>query len=221
MSIILQLEAEKREGTGTGTARAVRRAGRIPAIVYGAKKEEINISLPVKEFMKEYSKGHLTAKLVDLKIGKDVLRVLPREVQLHPVTDKPLHVDFQRLEKGSKIHVKVQVKFLNADKSPGLKRGGVLNVVRHDVELVCDADFIPEKLEADLGECKIGDSIHISHIKLPEGIKPVITDRDFTIATIVGRTAEDAEGTASSAAPAEGEGEEDNAAEGEEENTEE
>ncbi|MDB2414480.1 50S ribosomal protein L25/general stress protein Ctc [Rickettsiales bacterium] len=203
MSEVLKLEANARDGVGKGVSRALRREGRIPAIIYGGKeKGETKISLPFKEVFVEYNKGHFTSKLVDLEIGKETLRVLPREVQIHPVTDAPLHVDFIRLEKGAKVNVFVQVVFINKDTCPGIRRGGVLNIVRRDIELVCDVDAIPQKLVVDLNGRAIGDSIHLSHIKLPEGVVPVINDRDFTVATIVGRTAK--EDTAATEESAEG-----------------
>lgn len=189
MSEVIALSAQTRKDAGKGVARTLRRAGKIPAIIYGGTDKEVCIETDFHEFRKEYEKGHFTSKLIDLSLDGKVQRVIARDVQVDPVTDKPLHADFMRLVKGSKVRVFVPVKFLNADKSPGLKRGGVLNAVRRDVELLCDPDVIPQQILVDLNDLQIGDSVHISHVKIPEGAAPTITDRDFTIATIVGRAA--------------------------------
>lgn len=186
----VKLEATKREETGKGAARALRREGMIPGIVYGKGTEEVKITTSYREFNKEYQHGHFTSKVVELNIAGDKVNVLPRDIQLHPVTDQPLHVDFQHVNDSTRINVMVGMVFRNADKSVGIKRGGVLNVVRRDIELNCKVDSIPRYLEADIGEMTIGDSIHISDIKLPEGCEPAIVDRDFTVATIAGRMAE-------------------------------
>ena len=195
--------AQLREKSGKGVARSLRREGRIPAIIYGGGKKELKISLNLKELVTENDRGHFTSKICSLDTGSEIFRVLPVDVQVHPVTDVPEHVDFIHVAAGSEIRVKVRVVFRNSEKSPGIKRGGVLNVVRHDVELICPEDKIPAKLEFDLDGLTIGDSIHISHVKLPEGSRPVISDRDFTIATIVGRMKDEAEEDALNAARAE------------------
>lgn len=187
------INAQLREKAGKGVARSLRREGRIPAIIYGGGKKEVKISLDLKELVLENNRGHFTSKIYNLDTGNEKFRVLPIDIQVHPVTDTPEHVDFVHVEVGSEIRVKVKVVFRNSDKSPGIKRGGVLNVVRHDVELMCREDRIPTKLEFDLDGLQIGDSLHISHVKLPEGASPVISDRDFTIATIVGRMKDEAE----------------------------
>lgn len=187
------ISAELREEAGKGIARSLRREGKIPAIIYGGGKKEVKISLNLKELTTEYNRGHFTSKIYVLDAGKEKFRVLPQNVQSHPVTDVPEHADFIHVEPGSEIKVKVKVLFRNSDKSPGIKRGGVLNVIRHDVELFCREDRIPTKIEIDLSGLQIGDSIHISSVKLPEGARPTITDRDFTIATIVGRMKDEAE----------------------------
>ncbi|MBN8531507.1 MAG: 50S ribosomal protein L25/general stress protein Ctc [Alphaproteobacteria bacterium] len=212
MTKVLQIDAEIREGTGKGPARALRRAGKFPGVIYGEKKEPMSIVLPLKEVTKEYMKAGFMTKLVDIKVGKDTVRVLPRDVSLHPVTDVIEHADFLRVGKDTKVRVHVPIHFHGHEKSLGLKRGGVLNIVRHDVELICTPDTIPPFLDADITNVDIGHSLHISHVKLPDGVKPVISDRDFTIATIVGRAAEEeakpaaegAEGADAAAAPAAG-----------------
>lgn len=201
---VIALKAGTREKAGKGDARALRREGNIPAIIYGGKKGEQSIFINAKDFVREYGKGNFTSKLVDITVGKDTIRVLPRDVQVDPVSDFPLHADFMRLEKDSQVLVKVKVRFINADKSPGIKRGGVLNIVRRYVDFICDVEHIPETITVDLAGASIGQSIHISHIELPKGARPAITDRDFTVATIAGRGGKDEEETAaaSAAAPA-------------------
>ncbi len=192
-AVVGVIGAELRENSGKGISRSLRRQGRIPAIIYGGGKKEVKISINIKELVTESSRGHFTSKIYTLDTGKEKFRVLPLDIQVHPVTDVPEHADFIHVEPGSKIRVKVKVMFRNADKSPGIKRGGVLNVIRHDVELICSEDKIPTKLELDLTGLQIGDSLHISNVKLPEGSSPTITTRDFTIATIVGRMKDEVE----------------------------
>ncbi len=198
MSDTSVFNAEVRERAGKGAARAVRRSGRVPAVIYGEKKDPIIISLDPKELKKEIMTGNFFARIAEIKIGTDTEKVLPRDIQLHPITDRPEHVDFLRLGKGTKVTVGVAVNFLNEKDSPGLKKGGVINVVRHEVDLLCPADAIPQSIDIDLTGLEIGDGIHISAIKLPDGVTPTITDRDFTIATIAAPTvmkaSEEAEG---------------------------
>lgn len=192
-AVIGTISAQLRESTGKGGARSLRRQNRIPAIIYGGGKKEVKISLDIKELVTESNRGHFTSKIYVLDTGKEKFRVLPLDIQVHPVTDVPEHADFIHVEPGSEIRVKVKVVFRNADKSPGIKRGGVLNVIRHDVELICREDNIPKKLELDLNGLQIGDSLHISNVSLPDGARPTITTRDFTIATIVGRMKDETE----------------------------
>jgi len=182
------LVAEARPRVGKGSARATRRAGKVPAVIYGAGKEPLPIAIEKRALDVELAKGRFMSRLFQVEVDGQVERVLPRDVQYHVVTDQPEHVDFLRLSLDATVHVMVPVHFLNQDQSPGLKRGGVLNVVRYDVELNCRADAIPQFLEADLSGFEIGDSLHISHIKLPEGTTPVIADRDFTVATVAAPT---------------------------------
>jgi large subunit ribosomal protein L25 len=193
MPNVKAIQAELREGSGKGAARALRRTGQIPAIIYGGNKDEVKISTNLKEFFLEYSRGNFRSKIFDLQLGKEKIRVLPRDVQLHPVTDVPVHADFYRVENDTQVHVFVKVRFLNTENCPGLKRGGVLNIVRREIELICRADSIPTILEVDLGKAKVGDSIHSHSITYPEGVHPAITTRDFTVAVILGRTAEEVE----------------------------
>jgi large subunit ribosomal protein L25 len=178
--------AEKREKKGKGPARQLRRENKIPAIIYGGQGEPLQIAMPIKEISLALAKNpRFFSTVFELDFGSEKLKVLPREAQLHPVTDLPLHVDFLRAEQGALIHVDVPIRFVHEDQSPGIKRGGVLNVVRRTLELICPADAIPGEIVIDLAGREIGDSIHISHVALPEGVKPTITDRDFTICSIV------------------------------------
>ena len=178
------LEAEARETVGKGSARALRREGRVPAVIYGDKKEPVSISLPYKELFMKIHGGGFKTTVATIKVGGKSYQVLPKDYQLDPVKDFPVHVDFLRVSKKTVVTVEVPVHFLNDEKSPGIKRGGVLNIVRHAVEVHCPADSIPDALEFDLTGLDIGDSIHISAIELPKGVEPTITDRDFTVATI-------------------------------------
>ena len=197
MSDMTSLVAEDRTTVGKGAARAIRQAGRVPGVVYGEKKEQLMFSLEARALRKELQKARFYSTLCSLEIGGKSVRVLPREVQLHPVTDEPIHADFVYVSRGATVTVEVPVLFLNEEECPGIKRGGVLNVVRREVELVCPADSIPEKIELDLLESDIGDSLHYSHAVVPDNVEPTITDRDFTIATIAapsGGADEDEEG---------------------------
>lgn len=180
----LTLAAESRATSGTGIARSLRREGKVPAIIYGGGGEDTKIALNTKELTKEYGKGGFFSKLVDLQIGKENILALPRDIQLHPVSDVIIHADFQRVAKGANVHVFVPVQFINAEKCIGVKRGGILNMVRREVELVCTPENIPDFITADVANLNIGGSVHIGDVKLPEGVKPAIHDRNFTLATI-------------------------------------
>ena len=189
MSDALTLPAELRERAGKGASRELRRDGRVPAVIYGGKEEPLAIHVEAKELVRQLGTGHFMNSIVMVEVGGKKLRTLPKDVALHPVTDRPLHVDFLRLAKDAKIQVAVPVVFINEDDSPGLRKGGVLNVVRHDLELVCESDKIPDEIQLDVAGLDVGDSIHISHVTLPAGSESAITDRDFTIATIVAPSA--------------------------------
>ena len=180
-----ELKAELRERVGKGSSRELRRNGLIPAVIYGDRQEPLAISLPVKEVTQRIHAGGFMTTVATIDVGGKKISVLPKDYQLDPVRDFTLHVDFLRVGKNTAVNVQVPVHFVNETKAPGIKVGGVLNIVRHEVELHCPADAIPEFLTVDLTGAKIGDSIHISNVKLPEGVRPVIADRDFTIATIV------------------------------------
>lgn len=185
-----ELKAEAREQVGKGSARAVRREGKVPAVIYGDKQAPLAIALSYKDvFYKIHGGGFLTT-VATIDVDGKKIRVLPKDYQLDPVKDFPLHVDFLRVGKNTEVNVQVPVHFINEEKSPGIKRGGTLNIVRHEVEFHCPADAIPDFITVDLDGTDIGDSIHISAVKLPAGVKPVISDRDFTIATIAGTSAQ-------------------------------
>ncbi len=211
---ILELEALPREKAGKGSARAARRQGLVPAVIYGAKEPPRLINLRRNALIAIMNRGGFLSHQFEIKLpdGKSE-RVLPRDVQFHPVTDMPIHVDFLRLAKGTRVEVEVPVQFVNEREAPGIRRGGVLTIVRHEIELEVPADAIPEYIAVDLTGLDIGDAVKISMVKLPEGARPTITDRDFTIATITapsGMQAETAEGEAEGevgegAAPSEGE----------------
>ena len=197
MADVHSLAAELKERAGKGAARAVRRGGRVPAVIYGAKKDPVMISLDPRDVSREVNSGGFFATLFDIQVGKGKERVLPRDLQLHPVTDQPLHIDFLRVSAATEVTVEVPCVFINEEESPGLKRGGVLNVVRYEVEVVCRADAIPQQIAIDLTGLEIGDGVHISNVNLPDGVSPSITDRDFTIATVAAPTVvqeEEAEG---------------------------
>ena len=195
MSEQLTLPAEARDRAGKGASRALRREGRVPCVIYGDKKEPMSVHVEEKLLSKMLSTGHFMNTVVMIDAGGKSHRTLPKDVQFHPVSSRPIHVDFLRIGEHSKVTVAVPVRFDNEEASPGLKRGGVLNVVRHDLELVCDAAEIPDEIHIDLTGLDIGDSIHISAVTLPKGATSAIDDRDFTVATIVAPSAMKSEET--------------------------
>jgi len=189
MSEALTLPAELRERAGKGASRELRRDGRVPAVIYGGKEDPLAIHVEAKELVRQLGTGHFMNSIVMIDVGGKTVRAIPKDVALHPVSDRPLHADFLRLARDAKITVAVPVVFVNEEDSPGLKKGGVLNVVRHDLELICESDKIPDEIALDVTGLDIGDSIHISQVTLPAGSESAITDRDFTIATIVAPSA--------------------------------
>ncbi|MER2534282.1 MAG: 50S ribosomal protein L25/general stress protein Ctc [Rhizobiaceae bacterium] len=195
-----ELKAEARETVGKGSARAVRREGKIPAVIYGDKQPPLSIALSYKDIYYKIHGGGFLTTVATIDVGGRKIQVLPKDFQLDPVRDFPLHVDFLRVGKNTEVNVNVPVHFINEEKSPGIKRGGTLNIVRHDVEFHCPADSIPEFITIDLDGSEIGDSFHISAVKLPAGVRPVIQDRDFTIATIAGTAAARSESDGEAAA---------------------
>ncbi len=176
--------AEARAGSGTGTARAVRRAGKVPGILYGAKEPPVAIALDPRIVLRELHRGGWRSRIYELRLDGAATRALIREVQFHPVTDAPRHIDFQRLVAGQEVRVAVDVTFTNEAASPGLKRGGVLNVVRHSVEVYCDPDQVPGHFEADLSGLDINHTVRWSNLRGTEGTRPIIADRDFVIASV-------------------------------------
>nr|WP_310523785.1 50S ribosomal protein L25/general stress protein Ctc [Polymorphobacter sp.] len=190
MSENLKLAAEARDRAGKGASRAVRRTGRVPAVIYGAGQPAVTIHVEEKLLVRQLSTGHFMNSVVEIELdGAKGIRTLPRDVQFHPVSDRPIHVDFLRLTGDSVITVEVPVHFIDEDKSPGMKRGAVLNIVRHELQLDCPSNAIPDQIDISLAGRDVGDSIHISAVTLPKGVKSHITDRDFTIATMVAPSA--------------------------------
>jgi len=223
MSKTSQLSASVRERVGKGAARAVRREGKVPAVIYGDNKAPVTISLEYAEVLKELNAGHFLSTVYEIEIDGKASPVLARDCQVDPIKDLPVHVDFLRVGKGTVVTVQVPVTFINEEASPGLEEGGVLNVVRHELDLTCSPANIPDEIEVDVGSLSIGDSVHISDITLPEGVTSTITDRDFTIVTVAAATImeepeededEDAE-DAEEGEGEEGEGEGDDGEEGE------
>lgn len=189
MSSNIVLNVDVREGTGKGAARAARREDLVPGVLYGGDQDPVAINLRGNEIRKALLTGQFISHMMELEHEGKRQKVIARDIQFHPVSDAPMHVDLFRVNEKTRIDVEVTVHFINEEKSPGLKRGGVLNVVRHVVELNCPAGAIPEAIEADLSGLDIGDSIHISAIPLPKGVTSTITDRDFTVATLQGSRA--------------------------------
>jgi large subunit ribosomal protein L25 len=184
MSDTYVLTAEARERVGKGSARAIRRNGNIPAVIYGDNKPPMPITLPVKEVALKISGGGFLTTIAEVEIDGKKHRVLPKSYELHPVRDSVMHVDFLRISAKTQVTLNIPVHFINEEDCPGLRHGGVLNIVRHDVEVNCPADSIPENFIIDLATMDLGDAAKISSVALPENVTPTITDRDFTIATI-------------------------------------
>ena len=200
----IELKATARPRAGKGAARQARREGKVPAVIYGDGQPPETIALDYNELWKQVLKGHFTSTVFEVEVEGKKNRVIPRDLQVDPVKDQPIHVDFLRIGKDGRIRVEVPVRFVNDALSPGLKRGGVLNIVRHDIEITCPYDRVPAFFEVDLTGLEIGRSVHISAIKLPEGVAPTIKDRDFTVATIAGAVKQEEEEVAAAAVPAEG-----------------
>ena len=200
MTEIIEIKATARPRAGKGAARQARREGNVPAVIYGDGQPAEIIAIDGNDLWKQFIKGHFTSSVFDIAVGDNRIRVIPRDVQVDPVKDHPIHVDFLRIGKDGVIRVSVPVRFTNHALSPGLKRGGVLNIVRHDVEIFCPYDRIPAFFEIDLEGMEIGRSIHISSVVMPEGVKPVISNRDFTVATIAGAKKEEEETPTAAAA---------------------
>lgn len=189
MPEIIILGAEKRERAGKGPARATRRAGRVPGIVYGDHKEPVLISLEPRELARVLARPGFFNHLVEIRVDGGTHRTLPRDVQYDVVSDRAIHIDFMRVGAGAQVHVTVPVAFVDHERAPGLRRGGILNVVRHGIEMICSVDSIPERLVVSLDGLDIGDSVHINAVEMPQGARPVIQERDFTIASIAASSA--------------------------------
>ncbi len=189
MSKVLTLAAETRDRVGKGASRSLRRDGRVPAVIYGNKQDPLTVHVEEKALYRLLMTGHFMNSVVMLDVGGAQVRTLPKDVAFDPVTDRPVHADFLRIGEHSTVHVSVPVHFVDEDDCPGIKRGGVLNIVRHELELVVDAAEIPDDVTVSLKGFDVGASIHISAVTLPKGAKPAIEDRDFTIATIVAPSA--------------------------------
>jgi large subunit ribosomal protein L25 len=187
MSEMLCLAAVERVGTGKGAARTLRRKGLVPAIIYGKNREEIRISLPEKELAVQYKKGGFTATLMEVEVDKKKHRVLARQIQRHPVTENIEHVDFIYVQKNVPVLVKVRLKLLNEDKSLGVKRGGMLNLVKREIAVLCEPDLIPARIEIDVAKMNIGDSIRVKQVVLPQGVTMPTEGQDVVVLTIVGR----------------------------------
>ncbi len=209
--------AEPRDQVGKGAARAVRRTGMVPGVIYGDGKAAVSLSMDKKELTMALNNPGFFNTICEVTVGKENYRVLPKDVQLHPVSDQALHIDFLRIGKNTKLHVDIPVVFEGEEQSRGLKAGGVLNIVRHEVAVICNPDDLPEALILDVSAGEIGDSLHVSAITLPKGVELQITDRDFTIATIAAPSVmpaddeedDEAEGTEEDGAEEDGEDKED------------
>lgn len=197
-----ELRAEPRAGTGKGASFQIRRQGLVPGVIYGGKDAPENITVDFRTLERHVETGTFLTTLFMLEVNGKKTRVLPRALQVDPVSDRPVHIDFMRLSEGAKIRIAIPVHFRNQGESPGLKRGGVLNVVQHDIDVICPADNIPDTIEVDLTGLDIHDTIHISSITLPEGVKPIVRGRDFTICSIVAPTSVIEEQKAAAAAAA-------------------
>lgn len=197
------LQASLRDRHGKGSARALRREGKIPAILYGKGQQPVSIALFLKEVAMEYARGRFRSRLVHIRVDQETYKALPKDLQFNPVTDVIEHVDFIKVEAGTTIRVQVPVKFSGQEKAIGLKRGGVLNIVRHEIEFFCSPEAIPTQIEINIQNLDIGASVHIRDVELPQGVTPAIK-RNFTIATIAGRRSDEEEAKSADAAPAAG-----------------
>ncbi len=197
------LPAALRDQSGKGVSRSLRREGKIPGVLYSKGQEATRISLPLKEVSMEYAKGRFNSRLVELKFADKTVKALPKDLQFNPVTDMIEHVDFIKVDAGSTLRVQVPVKVIGQERSVGLKRGGVFNIVRHEIEFICSPDAIPTHIEVNIQAIDIGHSVHINDIELPKGVTPAIK-RNFTIVTIAGRGKAEEENPAAAAAQAAG-----------------
>jgi large subunit ribosomal protein L25 len=185
MSESLALKAVARPKAGKGASRAARRTGQVPAVIYGAKQAPDMIAVSEAELRKLINSGHFTTAIIEIDVDGKAQKTLMRDIQLHPVSDRVVHLDFLRVDANTKVHVKVPVHFRDHPESPGIKRGGVLNIVHHEIELECPADKIPDEVSISLKGLDVGATIHLADVSLPEGVKPHVREKDFTVATII------------------------------------
>ena len=200
MPEIISLSAEPRTTAGKGASRAMRRAGRVPGIIYGDGKEPMQVSFDPRELSRAVGRAGFYATIVDVSVDGAVHRTLAREVQAHPISDVTLHVDFMRVGAKARVTVSVPVTFINQDRAPGLRRGGILNVIRHTIDIACSVDNIPDRLVVDLDGLEIGDSVHVETVTMPEGARPALSSRDSTIASVAASSAVREEALAAAAA---------------------
>lgn len=209
MANVIKIAAEARERIGKGASRAARREGFVPAVIYGDNKEPESIKIALNEVIRLLNRGGFMSHTYEISVGKKKANVLPRDLQLHPVSDLPMHIDFLRLGKGATVSMSIPVRLVGEENAPGVKRGGVVNYTRHDIEVNVPADAIPEAIEIDISELELGEAVKISGVKLPKGVTPTITDRDFTICAIVAPSGlKSAENAADDAAEGDAEAEE-------------
>jgi len=202
MPEIINLTAEPRDRAGKGAARAARRSGRVPGIIYGGGETPVQITLDPHELSRAVNRAGFFATVVDVSLSGATHRTLAREVQYHPISDVALHVDFMRVAAGAQVTVSVPVGFINQESAPGLRRGGILNIIRHTIDIACSIDAIPDRLTVDLSGLEIGDSVHIEALTMPEGVRPVLSSRDSTVATIAASSAVREEALAAAVAAA-------------------
>jgi large subunit ribosomal protein L25 len=202
MPEIISLSAEPRANAGKGAARATRRSGRVPGIIYGDGKDPMPVSFEPRELSRAINRAAFFATIVDVSVGGAVHRTLARDIQYHPVSDTALHVDFMRVGAGAQVRVSVPVSFIKHEQAPGLRRGGILNIIRHNIDIACSIDNIPDRVVVDLDGLEIGDSVHIDAVTMPEGVRPVLGSRDSTIASIAASSAVREEALAAAAAAA-------------------
>lgn len=201
MTELVRFNAELKEKIGKGPSREFRRADKVPAIIYGEKEENVMVAIPLNKFRSEYEKGNLKTKLVEIDLGKEIITAIPKDIQFHPVSDMPIHIDFRRVNKNTVIRMEIRIKIINEDKSPGVKKGGVINLVHRSINMLCDPARIPHCIEVDIAGLEIGKNLHIHSIKLPEGVEPV-DKTNFTVVSIVGRAAEETVTTVAAATDA-------------------
>lgn len=200
MSETVRFNAELKQNVGKGHSRMLRTAGKIPAIIYGDNAPCQMVVIMQKEFLKEYLKGGIKSKFIELDVNGSLIGVIPKDVQIHPVTDMPIHIDFLKVGQNTLINVAVSIRVINEDKSPGIKKGGIANIVSRNVIFNCHPSNIPHHIDIDLSDLEIGHNVHIQDVKLPQGIQPV-DKTNFTLVSIIGRAADEEKATTTEASP--------------------